>query len=66
MTNKYVITKIRLEGKSKRRKERTTKDLLSRVFSDYSKEDLSYYLANELEEKGITILDLTFLDVTPR
>ena len=66
MKNKYIITKLKLEGKSKRKVTRTTKDLQSRVFSDSNKEELTYYLAAELEEKGITILDISIRDVTPK
>lgn len=66
MLNKYVITKIKLEGKSKRKVTRATKDLQSRVFSDVSKEELTYFLADELKRKSITLLDLSLRDVTPR
>ena len=66
MLNKYIITKIKLEGKSKRKVSRAVKDLQSRVFSDVSKEDLTYFLAEELQRKSITILDLSLRDVTPR
>ena len=66
MQNKYIITKIKIEGKSKRKVTRTSKDLQSRVFSDNSKEDLTYYLAEELEKKNLTLLDITLRDVTPR
>ena len=65
MTRKYIITRIKLESKSKRKRERTVRDLMSRVFSDVSKESLSYYLAEELEKKSIVILDLRLRDVTP-
>ena len=63
--SKFIITQLKIEGKSKRKKERTTKDLLSRVFSDSSKEDLIYYLAEELKVKNLTILDIKLKDVTP-
>ena len=66
MDRKFVITKIKLEGKSKRKKERTTADLLSRVFSDCCKESLMYFLADELAAKNLTILDLRLRDVTPQ
>ena len=66
MKNKYIITRLKLEGKSKRKVTRTTKDLQSRVFSDNNKEELTYYLADELAEKGITILDISIRDVTPK
>ena len=66
MQNKYIITKIKIEGKSKRKVTRTSKDLQSRVFSDNSKEELTYYLAAELEKKSLTLLDITLRDVTPR
>lgn len=62
---KFIITQLKIEGKSKRKKERTTKDLLSRVFSDRSKEDLIYYLAEELKVKNLVILDIKLKDVTP-
>ena len=65
MDRKFVITRIKLEGKSKRKKERTTADLLSRVFSDCCKESLMYFLAEELQGKNLMILDLRLRDVTP-
>jgi len=65
MPRKYIITKLSLEGKSKRKRERTLKDLMSRVFEDVSKESLSYFLAAELEEKNLTILTLKLRDITP-
>ena len=65
MSRKYIITRIKIEGKSKRKRERTTADLMSRVFSDSCKESLSYYLAEELQKKNLVILDLRLRDVTP-
>ena len=65
MQRKYIITKLTIEGKSKRKRERVHKDLLSRVFSDTDKDSLTYYLAEELEKKNLTILDIRLRDITP-
>ena len=62
---KFVITKLVIEGASTRKKNRTTADLLSRVFSDLCKEDLTYYLAEELTKKHLNLVDIRFRDVTP-
>ena len=64
--NKYTIVHLKLTAKSKRKRERTLKDLMSRVFSDTCKEDLIAYLTTELKKKSIKLDSIRLRDVTPR
>lgn len=64
--NKYIITKVTLDlpkkyGRSKHKK--LVDELKERVYSDSDKDSLVYYLAAELEEQGITLLDIKLRQV---
>ena len=64
--NKYIITKITLElpkrfGRVKHK--RLVDSLKDRVYSDTDKDSLVYYLAEELQDKGITLLDIKLTKV---
>ncbi len=63
MSNKYVITKVSIEGAGKKKQKKIVEELKNSVFSDVSKDSLSYYLAEELKNKNITILDLKISQV---
>ncbi|QIN96665.1 hypothetical protein [Synechococcus phage S-N03] len=64
--NKFIITKITLDlpkrfGRAKHKK--LVDSLKDRVYSDTDKDSLVYYLAAELEEQGITLLDIKLTKV---
>ncbi len=60
MRGKFIITKVTFDAPkvSKKKQKKVVDELKRSVFSDTSKDSLSYYIAAELERKGITILDL--------
>ena len=64
----YLINKITLEfpkGTSKKRQKSILDELKSRVYSDTSKSSLCYFLAEEMQEKNINIMDIKLKDITP-
>ncbi len=57
--NHYIINKITMEfpkGTSKTKQGRIISELKERVYFDTSKKSLCYFLAEELQEKNITIM----------
>ena len=58
--NKYVITKLTLDGKrlGRKLKARLIQEYKDRVYEDTDKTSLCYYLQEELTERNITINDI--------
>jgi len=59
--NKFIITKITMDvpkGYGRKKQKDLVEDMKERVFSDIDKDSLVYYLAAELAEQDITLLDI--------
>ena len=59
--NKYVITSLTMDlpkGFGRKKHKQLVDSLKDRVYSDESKDSLVYFIAAELQEKDITLLDI--------